>query len=74
MPKSVPADALKKLITVSHQAGFRLDDIISLLRAGITPLVQWFSRCLTPALGGAAYFASRLIREPGHPLLTGYVT
>jgi hypothetical protein len=35
MPKSVPVDTLKKLITASHQAGLRLD-IFSLLRAGIT--------------------------------------
>lgn len=36
MPRSVPVDTLKKLMNVSQQAGFRLDDIISLLRAGIT--------------------------------------
>ena len=36
MPRSVPVDTLKKLITASHQAGFLLDDIFSLLRAGIT--------------------------------------
>jgi hypothetical protein len=36
MTRSVPVDTLKKLITASHQAGFRLDDIFSVLRAGVT--------------------------------------
>jgi len=36
MPKSVPVDTLKKLITASRQAGLSVDDIFSLLRAGVT--------------------------------------
>jgi hypothetical protein len=36
MPKSVPLDTLKKLTTASNQAGFRFEEIISLLRAGVT--------------------------------------
>jgi hypothetical protein len=36
MPKSVPVDTLKKLITASRQAGLSVDNIFSLLRAGVT--------------------------------------
>jgi hypothetical protein len=36
MTRSVPVETLKKLTTASNQAGFRFEDIISLLRAGVT--------------------------------------
>jgi len=34
--RSVPVDTLRRLITAATQAGLRLEDIISFLRAGIT--------------------------------------
>jgi len=36
MTRPVPVDTLRRLIRASNQAGLRLENIISFLRAGIT--------------------------------------